>query len=68
MQKKKTDWRIETIESLTYYKRRIRLLKLIEILYHTILPIFFTYLMVTQRNLFYIPLLLFIIFVRVKIK
>jgi len=68
MKQEKTDWKIETIKELRTYKVKKRLLRLIEIIYHTAIPIMLTNYMVKHQNpLIAIPLLI-IILVRIKIK
>lgn len=68
MKKGISDWRIETIRELRNYKFKIRLIRFLEIIYHTICPILFTFWMLnTQNPIFLIPILL-IIFVRLKVR
>jgi len=68
MSDEKSSWKIKTIRQLQYETRRLRLLKFMGIIYHTVIPIVLTYMMMSGRNLFLILPILFIIFVRIEIK
>ncbi len=66
--KRVEDWKIETIKELRKYRFKARLLAFFEVLYHTILPILFTFWLLTSRNpLFFLPLII-IVFARLKVK
>ncbi len=68
MNKIKDNWKIELISELRKHRIRIRILKFLEIIYHTILPIALTFLMIKYRiPILAIPLL-FIILARLKVK
>jgi len=67
-QDKQENWKMETVGSLRQYARERRLYRLLEIIYHTILPVTFTFwLLQTQNPMFFLPIII-IMFVRLKVK
>jgi len=66
--KKKDDWKLETIRELRKYKLERRMFKLMEIVYHTLLPVYFTYILIYYEAPIMILFILFIIIVRMKVK
>jgi len=68
MKKDKDAWKIESVNSLRRYKVKVRLLMFLEIIYHTLLPVLFTFWLLTTNNpMFFLPLVI-IIFVRLNVK
>ena len=66
MTKQKPEWKIETIKELRQEKTRQKIISYIEIMYNTILPILFTYYFFETRSFFFLILILFIIFIRIR--
>ena len=68
MKKNKDAWKIESVNSLRRYKVRVRMLRFMEIIYHTVLPILFTFWLLNTNNpMFFLPLII-IIFMRLNVK
>lgn len=68
MKNNKDEWKIETVGSLRRYKIRVKGLKVLEIIYHTIIPMLLTYWMVYYHNPSLIIPLIIIIFLRLNVK
>lgn len=67
MKKIKIDWKLELIKDLRKKRFKARLLAFIEVVYHTIIPIFWTSLIFTTGNILYLIPIIFIIAFRLRI-